>query len=130
MVHYFWRSGSGSYVWFTTVHHLAAVLRIHWIMMRIWPRIWDPHWKKIDPDPGHEHLSKLYFKNFLIIFHILFYLFLCNILINHSEISTFLIISLFWPFEIWVLRTKYFFFAVFGCYFALGSRLGVYIFSQ
>ena len=28
-----------------------AVLRIHLILMRI--QILDPHWKKMDPDPGH-----------------------------------------------------------------------------
>ena len=35
---------------------LKPVLRIHLILMRI--RILDPHWEKIDPDPGHEHFFK------------------------------------------------------------------------
>ena len=36
---------------------LKPVLRIHLILMRF--RILDPHWEKIDPDPGHEHFLKV-----------------------------------------------------------------------
>ena len=36
----------------------GPVLRIHLILTRI--RILNPHWKKMDPDPGHEHLCKIY----------------------------------------------------------------------
>ena len=50
-----------------------TVLRIHLILMRI--RILDPHWKKTDPDPGHEHSFKIYryfnrriFKLFFLLF--------------------------------------------------------------
>ena len=31
----------------------VSVLRIHLILMRIRIQILDPHWKKMDPDPGH-----------------------------------------------------------------------------
>ena len=39
---------------------LKPVLRIHLILMRI--RILDPHWEKMDPDPGHGHFFKVLFE--------------------------------------------------------------------
>ena len=32
---------------------IQAVLKIHLILMRIWIWILDPHWEKVDPDPGY-----------------------------------------------------------------------------
>jgi len=55
----------------------VPVLRIHLILMRI--RILDPHWKKMDPDPGHFFkiylifLTKNNFQIFCFIFFANFY---------------------------------------------------------
>ena len=36
---------------FGTISFIVSVPRIHLILMQIW--ILDPHWKKLDPDPGY-----------------------------------------------------------------------------
>ena len=49
--------------------YFIAVLRIHYILMRI--RILNPHWKKMDPDPGHfltDLLNFLTKNNFQILY--------------------------------------------------------------
>ena len=90
--------------------------------MRI--RILDPHWNKMEPDPGRSFLltftvffDKAEFPNFLSYF---FRLFLCLNFINHSEIMKFLL-SLF----LWVLRVKIFCFAVFRLYFPPWIRIWI-----
>ena len=82
------------------------VLRIHLILMRI--RILDPHWKKIDPDPGN--FQKIYW---IFCFCLIFMLKLDEPFRN-QEIF---IISLSSIVEIWVFRENYIF-AFFGWYFA------------
>ena len=52
--------------------------------------------------------------------YIFFHLFLCNNFMNHSEIRTFLIISLLLTVQIWILSAKDFF-CSFGWYFVFGS---------
>ena len=57
----------------------------------------DPQWKKMDPDPGHEHFFRITdFLNRRIIleFSYFFHLFLCNNLINHSIISLYSIVQI------------------------------------
>ena len=62
------------YAW--TYISAYQVLRIHFILMRI--RILEPHWKKLDPDPGHKHFFKIYwfFDRRHFLFFILFLRFL------------------------------------------------------
>ena len=82
----------------------TLVLRINLILKRI--RILDPHWKKMDPDPIHEKKYDLLIfsqKNFRIIFLTFSLIFFPANFANHSEIRTFLIISLFSIIQIWVL---------------------------
>ena len=83
---------------------LTAVLRIHYILMRI--RIPYPHLKIMD----HEHLFKFYWLfNRRRIFELFsFHLFLCNNLINYQDIFDNL--SFFVTVQIWVLRAKDFLF--------------------
>ena len=93
------------------------VLRIHLILMQI--RILDPHWKKVDSDPGQFFkiywivLTKIIFKFFVLFFSLIFILKLDEPFRN-EEIFT---ISLFSKVQIWVLGAKKCFFAVFGWYF-------------
>ena len=55
-----------------------ALLRIHLILIRL--RILDPHWKTMDPDPGHEHFLKIYWFFFLSrIVYIIFLLFMLKL---------------------------------------------------
>ena len=93
-----------------------VVLRIHLILMRI--RILDPHWKKIDPDPGHI-LNKNYFQIFYFIFSLIFILKLDEPV---QKCGNFYNLSFFECLDLG-LEAKKFLFALFGRYFSPWIRI-------
>ena len=56
--------------------NFSPVLRIHLILMRI--RILDPHWKKMDPDPGSFFKIYLIFLRKLIFKFVVLFFFACS----------------------------------------------------
>ena len=98
--------------------YLKPVLRIHLILLRTLIRILDPHWKKMDPDPGHFFkiyrifLTKNNFQLFCFIFFSLHFILKLDGPFRNEELF---IISLFSKKCIWGLGVKVFF-AVLGCY--------------
>ena len=82
------------------------MLRNQLILMRI--RILDPHWKKMNPDPGYFFKIYWFFLHSKIFKFVLFFLliFMLNLdePFRNRKIS---IISLFSIFQVWVLRVNF-----------------------
>ena len=92
-----------------------ALLRIHLILIRL--RILDPHWKTMDPDPGHEHFLKIYWFFFLSrIVYIIFLLFMLKLDEPFRDQEFFLVFGLYFAAWIRILGSAFF------CLTGSGSR--------
>jgi len=97
------------------------VLRIHLILIRILY----PHWKKMDPDPGHFFkiwwifITKNNFQMFCFIFFACFYPKTWWTIQKWGNFYNFSFLKI----QIWGLGVKKFFFAVFGWYFTPWIRI-------